>query len=101
MSLVNILAHLLAFDSILLVREREACTFKASDESGFGECLSVFVMQRCVEGGVDSSMYHEGDITETNGLASGYSGTGEETYSAGRSNQKKARTMSWMVCCWR
>jgi hypothetical protein len=71
---------LLAFDSILLVRKREAGTVEARDELVFGERVSVFVMQRSVEGGVDSSMDCEGDITETKGLAVGFSGGGVEVF---------------------
>ena len=69
---------MLAFDSILLVREREAGAIEASDECGFGESDSVLVMQRSVEGGIDSSMDREGDIAETKGLAAGFSGGGVE-----------------------
>jgi hypothetical protein len=72
---------LLAFDSILLVRKREAGTFEARDELVFGESYSVFVMQRTVEGGIDSSMYREGNIAETKGLAAGFSGGGVEVFS--------------------
>jgi hypothetical protein len=71
---------LLTFDSILLVREREASTVEARDELVFGESDSVFVMQRSVEGGIDSSMDREGDITETKGLAAGFSGGGVEVF---------------------
>jgi hypothetical protein len=74
------LAHLLAFDSILLVRKREAGTVEARDELVFGERVSIFVMQRSVEGGIDSSMDCEGDITETKGLAAGFSGGGVEVF---------------------
>jgi hypothetical protein len=88
---------LFVFDSILLVREREGGTLDSGNKLFVGECESVFVMQRCIEGGiVDSSMNceAEGDITETKASL-------EKRYSAGWSNQKKATTMSWMVCCWR
>jgi hypothetical protein len=76
---------LLAFDSILLVIEREAGTCKGGDELAFREGQSVFVMQRCVEGGVDSVMYCEGDIAETKGLAPGFSCGGVEVF--GRAEQ--------------
>jgi hypothetical protein len=76
---------LLAFDSILLVRKREAGTVEARDELVFRERGSVFVMQRSVEGGVDLSMDYEGDITETKGLASGFSGSGVKVF--GRAEQ--------------
>jgi hypothetical protein len=72
---------LLAFDSILLVRKREAGTVEARDELVFGEGDSIFVMQRSIEGGIDSSMYREGSITETKGLAVGFSGGGVEVFS--------------------
>jgi hypothetical protein len=72
---------LLAFDSILLVREHEAGTFEARDELVFGEGKSTFVMQRSVEGDIDSSMYREGDIAETKGLAAGFSCGGVEVFS--------------------
>jgi hypothetical protein len=76
---------LLAFDSILLVREREAGTVEARDKLVLGECLSVLVMQRSVEGGIDSSTDREGDITEMKGLAAGVSGGGVEVF--GRTEQ--------------
>jgi hypothetical protein len=71
---------LFAFDSILLVGEREAGTCKVGDKLAFGEGQSVLVMQRCVEGGVDSSLYREGNIAETKGLAAGFSGGGVEVF---------------------
>jgi hypothetical protein len=74
-------AHLFAFDSILLVRKRETGAFEARDELVFGEGKSVFVMQRSVKGDIDSSMYREGDIAETKGLAAGFSGGGVEVFS--------------------
>jgi hypothetical protein len=64
---------LFAFDSILLVRKREAGTFEARDELVFGEGKSVFVMQRSVEGDIDLSVYRESNIAETKGLAAGFS----------------------------
>jgi hypothetical protein len=72
---------LFAFDSILLVRKREAGTFEASDELVFGESQSVFVMQRSVEGDIDSSLYREGNVAETKGLAAGFSCGGVEVLS--------------------
>jgi hypothetical protein len=64
-----------------LVRKRETGTFEARDKLVFGEGKSVFVMQRSVEGDVDSSMYREGDIAETKGLAVGFSCGGVEVLS--------------------
>jgi hypothetical protein len=47
----------------------------------FGEGKSVFVMQRSVKGNIDSSVYCEGNIAETKGLAAGFSGGGVKVFS--------------------
>lgn len=73
------MADLFAFDGILLVGKREGRV-----RDGLGESVlvdgTVFVMQRCVEGGVDAVVDGELHVAETEGLAAAFSVWGEEVF---------------------
>jgi hypothetical protein len=68
------LTDLFSFDGVLLVGKGKRGSLDGLGEGIGTERLTIHVIHRCVDGGVDFAMDGKGDITEAEGLASGFSG---------------------------